>query len=209
MDIRHDEEPQMTQYFVNPEGPAKYHQLHATIWGHDYEFRSSNGVFSQYRLDLGTSVLLRTLDPPADRPARFLDLGCGFGPIAVALATECPRARVDAIDVNERAVELTAMNAKALGVASRVSASAPDQVPADVRYDEIWSNPPIRIGKAALHELLDTWLNRLTEDGVAHLVVAHNLGSDSLAKWLTGQGWQVDRLGSAKGYRVFDVTRRH
>ncbi len=105
----------MTQYFVNPEGPAKYHQLHATIWGHDYEFRSSNGVFSQYRLDLGTSVLLRTLDPPADRPARFLDLGCGFGPIAVALATECPRARVDAIDVNERAVELTAMNAKALG----------------------------------------------------------------------------------------------
>ena len=113
------------------------------------------------------------------------------------------------IDVNERAVELTAMNAKALGVADRVSASAPDQVPADVRYDEIWSNPPIRIGKPALHELLDTWLNRLTEDGVAHLVVAHNLGSDSLAKWLTGQGWQVDRLGSAKGYRVFDVTRRH
>lgn len=197
----------MSQYFVSPQGKAHYHQVHARIWGHDYEFRTSNGVFSQYRLDTGTGVLLRTIDPPADRAARFLDLGCGFGPIAVALATECPSAHVDAIDVNERAVELTAANAAALGVGEQVTAMSPDEVDPAVRYDEIWSNPPIRIGKRALHELLTTWLARLTEGGVAHLVVAHNLGSDSLAAWLTDQGWQVDRLGSAKGYRIFDVTR--
>lgn len=196
-----------TQYFVSPEGPAKLRQVHAKIWGRDYDLRSSNGVFSQYRLDLGTSVLLRTVAPPVDRPARFLDLGSGFGPIAMALATECPQAHVDAVDVNERAVELTAANAKNLGLSPRVHAMTPDQADPNVRYDEIWSNPPIRVGKAALHELLTTWLNRLTDDGVAHLVVAHNLGSDSLAKWLMKQGWQVDRLGSAKGFRVFDVTR--
>ncbi len=197
----------MSHYFVTPTGPTHTHVVHASIWGRDYEFTTSSGVFSQYRLDTGTGVLLRTLPAPVDRAARFLDLGCGFGPIALALATECPRAQVDAIDVNERAVELTAANARALGIEAQVHATTPDQIPADVRYDEIWSNPPIRVGKQALHELLTTWLARLTDDGVAHLVVAHNLGSDSLASWLTSQGWQVDRLGSAKGYRVFDVTR--
>jgi len=197
----------MSHYFHTPESTDKTYEFSSVIWGREYTFTSSSGVFSSTRLDLGTSVLFRLTDPPADKEGRFLDLGCGFGPIAVALATECPLGQVEAIDVNERALELTAINAKAAGVDDRVRVLLPDNVPGDVTYDEIWSNPPIRIGKKALHEMLNQWLPRLRPTGTATLVVARNLGADSLHDWLTGTGWMVIRLGSAKGYRVLRVSR--
>jgi 16S rRNA G1207 methylase RsmC len=90
-------------------------------------------------------------------------------------------------------------------VAQRVTACRPEQVDPSVTFDEIWSNPPIRIGKPALHELLLTWLPRLAPGGTARLVVARNLGADSLAAWLAGEGWTVTREGSAKGFRVLSV----
>lgn len=195
----------MSHYFETPITRAELHDIRATIWDHDYTFTSASGVFASTRLDLGTSVLFRQTDPPEDRPARFLDLGCGFGPIAVALATHCPQAHIDAIDVNERALELTVENAKRAGVSHRVHTHTPDHVEPGL-YDEIWSNPPIRIGKQALHDLLDTWLARLTPTGSATLVVSKNLGADSLHTWLEGRGWAVERLGSAKGFRVLRVN---
>ena len=73
------------------------------------------------------------------------------------------------------------------------------------RYDEVWSNPPIRIGKKALHDLLSTWLPRLTPDGVARLVVGKNLGADTLQRWLIDQGYACVRAASAKGFRVLLV----
>ena len=198
----------MSHYFETPTTAATPHQVHATIWGRDYAFSSSAGVFSASRLDPGTAVLFRLADPPEDRPARFLDLGCGFGPIAAALATSCPQARVDAVDVNQRALDLTAANAASLGLADRVSVFQPDDVPPETQYDEIWSNPPIRIGKPALHELLSRWLARLAPDGRAVMVVSRNLGADSLAAWLESQTWAVQRLGSSQGFRVLCVTLR-
>lgn len=197
----------MSHYFETPADQSSRHRVHATIWGREYEFWSAPGVFSSHRLDIGTRVLLRSTTPPDPDAKRLLDLGCGFGPIAIALATECPGANVDAVDVNELAVQLTRENAHALGVGDRVRAGRPDEVPADLRYDEIWSNPPIRIGKQALHELLRTWLPRLRPGGIAFLVAGKNLGADSLQTWLTGQGWQTERIASAKGFRVFRLER--
>ena len=136
---------------------------------------------------------------------RILDLGCGWGPIACVAAVRAPWATVWAIDVNERARQLTAHNAEQAGVAARVRVAAPDEVPGDLRFDRILSNPPIRIGKAALHELLRTWLARLGPSGRAHLVVQKHLGSDSLARWLDGQGHATTRLTSRAGYRVLEV----
>jgi len=194
----------MSHYFETPQGDEKRHQIEATIWGHSYTFTTAAGVFSGGRLDPGTAVLLRSLEAPTHLPeASLLDLGCGFGPIAVALARACPGARVTAIDVNERAVALTRLNAKAARVA--VEASLPDDVPASARFDQIWSNPPIRIGKPALHELLLTWLPRLVPGGCAYLVVQRNLGADSLQTWLDSAGWPTTRVASAKGYRVLRV----
>ncbi|GAA4904558.1 methyltransferase [Tessaracoccus lubricantis] len=194
----------MSHYFHTPDEPLVTHEFDATIFGNDLTFTAAGGVFSGTRLDLGTSVLLREVDPPEE--GHVLDLGCGVGTIAVGLAVAAPGVTVDAVDVNARAVELTRMNAARHGVAERVHAVGPDEVAPEARYDEIWSNPPIRIGKQALHELLLTWLPRLRPDGVAWLVVGKNLGGDSLQRWLTDQGFPTERVASAKGFRVLRVA---
>lgn len=196
----------MTHYFTTPDGPEQRRTIQCRFWETDWEFTTANGVFSYDGLDLGTGVLLRS-HTPSGKSARMLDLGCGYGPIAVALASANGTAIVDAVDVNERALALTRVNASDHGVGERVRPLLPEQVDADARYDEIWSNPPIRIGKEALHELLLTWLPRLADGGVARLVVGKNLGADSLQKWLIAQGWECQRTASAKGFRVFEVRR--
>ena len=195
----------MSHYFTTPADQAGRHEVRAAIWGRTYTLLSSSGVFSANRLDPGTAVLLKLTDPPADRPARFLDLGCGYGPITIGLAASCPQARIDAIDSNRRALELTRENADRLGVGAQVATFAPEQAP-EAAYDEIWSNPPIRIGKPALHQLLTVWLGRLAPHGQATMVVAKNLGADSLTDWLATQGWAVARLGSSQGFRVLRVS---
>jgi 16S rRNA (guanine1207-N2)-methyltransferase len=171
----------------------------------ELQLGTDRGVFGGSGVDPGTKFLL--LDGPQPDRAEtgdLLDLGCGYGPIALTLATRAPEATVWAVDVNERARALCAANAEAAGLAN-VRVAAPDEVPADVRFAGIWSNPPIRIGKAALHELLLTWLARLAEGAPAHLVVQKHLGSDSLARWLTEQGHPTSKLRSRAGYRLLEV----
>jgi 16S rRNA G1207 methylase RsmC len=177
--------------------------VEASVWGHDLALTSGSGVFAQGRLDVGTAILFRETEPPA-AASTVLDLGCGYGVIGLAVAVAVPHTRVWAVDVNERAVLLANENATALGVADRYTAVTPEEVPADLVFDEIWSNPPIRIGKPALHELLRTWLPRLAPEGRAVMVVGKNLGADSLQRWLGEQGFPTTRLASAKGFRVLE-----
>ncbi len=195
-------------YFTaDPSVPFTRAPVRAAVWGHELALTSGSGVFARGRVDVGTAVLLRETEPPAGVD-RVLDLGCGYGVLAVALAVAVPGARVVAVDVNERALALTRENATALGVDDRVTALLPDEALADgTAYDEIWSNPPIRIGKPALHALLLTWLPRLAPGGRAVLVVGRNLGADSLQRWLGEQGWPTTRLASAKGFRVLETRR--
>ena len=196
----------MSHYFTTPTGPENRRTIRARFWETEWEFETADGVFSADGLDLGTAVLLRESTPrPESR--RLLDLGCGYGVLAVALASASPHAQVDAVDVNERALALTASNAARHGVADQVRTMLPDAADPEARYDEIWSNPPIRIGKDALHELLTTWLGRLAPGGVARLVVGRNLGADSLQRWLIEQGYRCERVASAKGFRVFAVRQ--
>ncbi len=178
--------------------------VRARVWGRELSLMSGSGVFAQGRLDIGTSVLFRETEPPA--AGRVLDLGCGYGVIGLAIATCVPEAVVTGVDVNERALLLANENAVALGVADRFTAYAPGAVP-DATYDEIWSNPPIRIGKPALHDLLLTWFARLAPEGRAVMVVGKNLGGDSLQRWLGDQGYPTTRLASAKGFRVLESRR--
>ena len=193
-------------YFTaDPAVAFKRAPVEATVWGHDLRLTSGSGVFAQGRLDIGTAVLFRETEPPA--PGRLLDLGCGYGMIGLAVATAVPGAVVTGVDVNERALLLANENAAALGLADRFIAMLPDAVPAEATYDQIWSNPPIRIGKGALHALLLTWLPRLAPGGRAVMVVGKNLGADSLQRWLGDQGYPTERLSSAKGFRVLETRR--
>ncbi|MEH1054473.1 methyltransferase [Micromonospora sp. CPCC 206171] len=196
-------------YFsTNPTTAARPREVEFSVAGRDYTLASASGVFSADRLDPGTAVLLRKAElPTATVGGDLLDIGSGFGPISCVLATSAPAATVWAVDVNERARALTTENARRVGAADRLRAVAPDEVPADITFAQIWSNPPIHIGKVELHELLRRWLPRLAPDGVAWLVVARHLGGDSLHRWLVDAGWQVERHASQKGYRVLRVTR--
>jgi 16S rRNA (guanine1207-N2)-methyltransferase len=195
-------------YFsAEPASDAEERTVEFTVAGRDYTLTAAGGVFSSGRLDPGTAVLLRKAPmPPTDATGPLLDLGCGYGPIACVLALSAPRATVYAVDVNARALDLARRNAEAVGAGDRVHAVRPEDVPDDVRLAQIWSNPPIRIGKAQLHDMLLRWLPRLAPDGVAWLVVARHLGGDSLQRWLTEQGWATERHASQKGFRVLRVT---
>ncbi len=194
-------------YFsAEPDAPSDYRRVEFEVAGITYRLATAGGVFSADRLDPGTAVLLRKAPLPGpDTTRALLDLGCGYGPIAAVLARNAPRATVYAVDVNRRALRLVRENAAALGLADRVNAVTPDEVPAGVRFAGIWSNPPIRVGKAELHAMLLRWLPRLMQDGRAWLVVARHLGADSLQQWLTDRGWSVTRHASQKGYRVLRV----
>ena len=166
---------------------------------------TDRGVFARGRIDAGTKLLL--LDGPAPVPTdrHLVDLGAGYGPIALTLATRNPEATVWAVEINERARQLCRTNAETAGL-TNIEVVAPTELPDDTPIDRLWSNPPIRIGKQALHDLLAGWLDRLTPRGSAHLVVQKHLGSDSLQRWLEASGWPTTRRSSRAGYRLLDVS---
>ena len=192
----------------HPESRESLRPVTMTLAGREVTLSVPSGTFSTDGLDRGTKVLLNTTPtPPAE--GVFVDVGCGWGPIALSLGLHSPSAAVWAVDVNERARHATRDNAKLLGL-ENVQVCPPEDFPSDTEIDLIWSNPPIRIGKAALHELLTTWLNRLSPEGEAWLVVAKQLGSDSLQRWLNEAGagpFVAERIDSDKGYRVLRVAR--
>jgi 16S rRNA G1207 methylase RsmC len=191
-----------------PSSPLKPKTIQIPVAGELVDVTTASGTFSPQQLDFGTEVLIEQMDL-APVSGNLLDLGCGWGPIALNLAKLRPNTKVWAVDVNTRSVELTQANARNLETFN-INAVLPDQVPADLRFSGIWSNPPIRIGKKELHDLLLKWLPRLEAGGEAYLVVQKNLGSDSLQKWLTEElatGFEVSRHTSIKTYRVLKIKK--
>lgn len=197
-------------YFSStPASAEKLRRIRVTLAGRSVEVTTAGGVFSPEHIDSGTAVLLSNTPPPPPG-GHLLDLGCGWGPIALSLALDAPHATVWAVDVNERALDLVRRNAAELGL-DNVNAVLPDDVPAEVMFRSIRSNPPIRVGKNELHGLLERWIPRLEERSDAWLVVQRNLGSDSLQRWLAAtfdHGYSVTRAATGRGFRVLKV-RRH
>ncbi len=193
-----------SHYFTsNGDLPSKRTTIEMFLPDCSFTLTTDIGVFSKNSVDPGTKYLLTTAPMPPQL-GHIADLGCGYGPIAVTLARRSPEASIWAIDINERAVELTALNAASYDL-DHVRARLEDNVPPEIRFAAMYSNPPIRIGKQALHDMLDTWLPRLTPDGSAYLVINKNLGADSLMAWLLREGWRCERLSSSMGYRILRV----
>lgn len=196
-------------YFTSkPSSELRPREITVELAGRTLSLATAAGVFSPGRVDQGTGVLLAAMPtPPSD--GTFLDVGCGWGPIALSLALLSPEATVWAVDVNERVLDLLRENARRSGI-TNLNVALPSDVPDAIVFDGIWSNPPIRVGKSALHEILSLWLPRLGLDMEAYLVVAKNLGADSLQKWLNEELTgviEVDRSTTSKGYRVLRALR--
>jgi 16S rRNA (guanine1207-N2)-methyltransferase len=196
-------------YFsASPESAARPRQIRVTLAGRTLELTTAAGVFSPDGVDRGTAALLRAVPAPAP-DGDLLDVGCGWGPLAISMALHSPEARVWGVDVNERVLDLARANAQAAG-ASNVTVGLPDEVPADLRFRTIWSNPPIRVGKDELHAILERWVPRLEVGGDAWLVVSKDLGGDTLQRWLRDtlpEGFSVERATTDKGFRVIRVHR--
>jgi 16S rRNA (guanine1207-N2)-methyltransferase len=192
----------------DPKGPLKLKSIQVPIAGVLKQVSTASGTFSPQQLDVGTQVLIDQMGL-VPKTGNILDLGCGWGPIALNIAKHSPKATVWAVDVNSRSLELTAKNAQGLAL-TNLKTAYPDDVPAEIAFSGIWSNPPIRVGKKELHEMLLRWLPRLEKNGEAYLVVQKNLGSDSLQKWLSEEladGFEVSRHTSVKTYRVIRVKK--
>lgn len=197
-------------YFsTDPASQFKPKEITVELDGQKLSLQTAGGIFSPDRLDLGTEVLLEHIDE-APKSGNLLDVGCGWGPIALSLAMRAPKATVWAIDVNERSMELTRINAERLGL-KNIKVCRPEEVPVDLRFEGIWSNPPIRVGKEELHSILLTWLPRLSAGSESYLVVQKNLGADSLHRWLEAElptGFSTIRVDTAKSFRVLRVKNR-
>jgi 16S rRNA (guanine1207-N2)-methyltransferase len=194
-------------YFTSsPRSDFATRTIHARLAGREVELITAGGVFSPEHVDPGTQLLLGTVpEPPVS--GHLLDLGAGWGPIALSLALQSPDATVWAVDVNERALDLVRRNAKRLGITT-INAVQPDDVPEELLFAAIWSNPPIRVGKQELHAMLAKWLPCLETDAAAWLVVAKHLGAESLQRWIAeGLSLDVDRAANSKGFRVLTARR--
>ena len=199
--------PQEHYFSASPDSASTLREITYQVADREFAVQSASGTFSASKLDPGTSILLSKFDEFPDS-GNVLDLGCGWGPISLAIATLSPETTLWALDVNARSLELASKNAQKLGL-SNIKIVTAEQVPQDLKFDAIWSNPPIRIGKAALHELLRTWLPRLESGGRAMLVVQKQLGADSLLSWIQTEFPELtaSRFSTDKGFRVLEITR--
>ncbi len=193
-----------SHYFEDPTVKSDPVVVDVTLPDTAFTMETDTGVFSRGHLDDGTSLLLR-FGVPLASTGHLLDLGSGTGPMALTMARRSPGATVWAIDVNSRARRLCERNARRNRL-DNIRVAHPDEVPDDIEFSTIWSNPPIRIGKPALRELLLTWLGRLSDDGTACLVVQKHLGADSLQRWLTFEGHPTERVASKSGFRLLAVS---
>lgn len=202
-------EKKTEHYFsAQPAGEFRTTEIAVRLAHGDYTVETAGSIFSPDHIDAGTEQLLYSVPTPPEK-GNFLDLGCGWGPLALTLAIEAPEASIYAVDVNERALELTTRNAARLGLAN-ITVGLPGSIEPTVNFDLIWSNPPIRVGKAELHDIMKTWLPRLNVAGEAYLVVAKHLGADSFEKWLGSEfeaTHSVTREDTRKGFRIIKVVR--
>lgn len=189
-----------------PSGPASERSVALNLGGVSLPLTTASGVFGAQRIDHGTMVLLRQAPVPT-ACSGVVDLGTGYGPIAVAMGLRQPSSGVWAVDVNLRALELTRRNVAASHLTNVVVAE-PHEVPAALRFDRLYSNPPIKIGQEDLRSLLTGWLTRLADGGDGYLVVKQTMGADGLGRWLTETGYPTLRAASKQGYRLLHVAAR-
>ena len=190
----------MGHYFTNENLESNIQEFKIKINNCDFTFKTDNGVFSKGELDFGTNLLIKNV---LERKisGEVLDLGCGYGPIGITLA-KILNCQMTMIDVNKRAVHLTKMNIKDNGVNNtEVLVSEGYNELKDRKFDYIVSNPPIRVGKQILYDLLIKAKDHLKENGEMYIVVRKEQGANSLIRDMSAY-YQVEVIDKDKGFFI-------
>ncbi len=194
----------MSHYFTNDEKlKSDIKMSRAFINNREYSLKTDNGVFSKDGLDFGTRTLLETI-PIEKISGNVLDLGCGYGPIGIYVKSNTS-ANVDMVDINERALNLSKINAKDNKVDVNIFISNGYEN-ITKKYDYILTNPPIKVGKKILYELLFSSVEYLNENGELWFVINKNHGAKSTAKELE-KIYQVEIVKKHKGFFIIRCFR--
>lgn len=193
----------MGHYFENDETLSHEDLFYEfNLLGETYRLKSDSGVFCKDGLDDGSRLLLETI-AKTDLGDPILDLGCGIGPIGLILAKLHPHVHATLSDVNRRALDCCRWNAKALGVASRVSiveSDVYDNIPTS--FSAIVTNPPIRAGKKVTYAMYAGAVSHLNEGGLLILVIRKQQGASSCQAYLETLFSEVSVAAQKKGYRI-------
>lgn len=194
-------------YYSKTPGVEHNRQTHScTLRGYSMTFVTDAGVFSKSGVDYGSRVLIEALE--LDPKDRVLDVGCGYGPIGLTAAKLASSGHVTMVDINERAVELAKENAKVNKVANvTVIQSDLYEAVKQIRFNVILTNPPIRAGKAVVHQIFEQGYERLEDGGSMWVVIQKKQGAPSAMEKLDALFGNVEEVTKDKGYRIFRAQK--
>lgn len=193
----------MPHYFTNePQKDSKEFEIHYTFEGQSFTLKSVSGVFSNQRLDGGTNLFIKTLlNEPLH--GRFLDLGCGYGPVGLTLATLRPSLLVTLSDINLAAVSCSEKNAKALGLKKSIILASDGYQNIDGTFQTIALNPPISAGKTTMYRLYRESAEHLDQGGTFYVVIRKDKGAASTVLELKKSFSAVTLIARDHGYHVY------
>lgn len=189
-------------YTETPNSEHDERRVTLVALGNELTFTTDAGVFSRDGLDRGTEVLLDALPPLA---GRVLDLGCGWGPVGVALGKKYPGLEIVMTDINTRAADLARRNLAQNGVRATVL-QGDGFDPVEGLFDAIVTNPPIRAGKAVIYGLFDRARDFLKPGGALYLVIRKQQGAPSALKFLKERYREAEVIDRGSGFHVIRAT---
>ncbi|WP_026693313.1 class I SAM-dependent methyltransferase [Peribacillus kribbensis] len=181
-----------------------------TLRNKEFKFKTDNGVFSKKEVDFGSRLLIETFKPNEDVDGNLLDVGCGYGPIGLSLASELEQAEVHMIDVNQRAIELSKENARINHVANVLIYESDKLGQVKNRdFASILTNPPIRAGKKVVHEILEQSYEKLAPGGELWVVIQKKQGAPSAMEKMENLFGNVEAVERKKGYYILLSKKNH
>ena len=190
-------------YEENPDSAHDIHELKVTLLGQHFSFLTDSGVFSKKMIDYGSQVLLNAVSFEAGKT--LLDLGCGYGPLGIALA-KVQGVKPTMVDVNNRALDLARKNAEKNGISATIfQSNVYEQV--EGIFDYIITNPPIRAGKQIVHEMIGESITHLNSGGSLTLVIQKKQGAPSAKAKMEDVFGNATILKRDKGYYILQSIK--
>jgi len=197
----------MKHYFTNDENEkSNEKEFQVEILGKKFKFITDIGVFSKGELDDASRLLIETFDALA-LSGDILDVGCGYGAIGVALASNRPNDTIHMVDVNLRATELAKRNAELAGISNILVYESDCYQNVDTKFANIVSNPPIRAGKKVVHQILEEAFDYLEDEGTLTIVIGKQHGAASAQKKMLEVFGNAERAERKKGFWILQSVK--